>query len=127
MKIDLSKYPPGTRFKLCNKKIVTLIGKSFINDDYIIEHSNGDLRNRNQEGKCSAQSQCEWDIESVIQPDKYLVSFRRKSGVIDTETIVEPQILTSNYLLLNLQEKFAAGKLGMSVPEKILSWSKIEE
>ena len=125
MNIDLSKYSPGTKFQLGNKKIVTLIGKSFAKDGYVIEHPNGELGFRNQEGKCSLQSDA--NIESVIQPEKYLVAFRRKSGVIDTETVVEPPLLTSNYLLLNLQEKFSEGKLGISVPEKILSWSKIKE
>ena len=125
MKIDLSKYPPGTKFQLCNKKIVTLIGKSFAKDGYIIEHSNGELGFRNQEGKCSPQSDV--NIESAIQPDKYLVAFRRKSGEIDTEIVVEPQVLKSDYFLKNLHGKYALGALGMSIPEKILSWSKIEE
>lgn len=125
MKIDLSKYPPGTKFNLCSGKIVTLIGKSFARDGYIIEHPNGELGFRNQEGKCSPQSDV--NIESVIQPDKYLVSFRRKNGLVDTEIVVEPQILTSEYFLSNLLSKFALGALGMSLPEKILSWSKIEE
>ena len=111
MKIDLSKYQPGTKFQLGNKKIVTLIGKSFAKDGYVIEHPNGELGFRNQEGKCSPQSDA--NIESVIQPNKYFVSFRRKSGLIDTETVVEPSILTSNYLLLKLQERFLEGKLGI--------------
>jgi hypothetical protein len=127
MKIDLSKYPPGTKFQLGNKRIVTLVRKSFVNDNYIIEHSNGDLKTRNQKGKCSAQSQSEWDIESVIQPDKYLVSFCRKDNTLDTEIITEPQVLTAEHFLTNLQNRFTLGALGDSIPVKVLSWSKIEE
>ena len=125
MKIDLSKYPPGTKLKLRNEKIVTLVGKSFANSNYMIEYSNGDIGYRNQEGRHSTEPA--WNVMSVIQPDKYLVSFRRKSGVFDTEIVVEPQVLTSEYFLENLQSKFALGVLGMSIPEKVLSWSKIEE
>lgn len=124
MKIDLSKYPPGTELKLCNGKRVTLIGKSFARNGYIIEHLNGELGFRNQEGKCSPQSDV--NIESVIQPDKYLVSFCRKDNTLDTEIVIEPQSLTSEYLLNNLRDRFALGGLGDSIPMKILSWSKIE-
>jgi len=126
MKIDLSKYPPGTKFKLCNEKIVTLIGKSFVNGNYVIEYPNGDLRSRNQEGKISS-GHSEFNIASVIQPDKYLVSFCRKDNTLDTEIVTEPQTLTAEYLLTNLQNKFTVGALGDSIPVKILSWSKIEE
>lgn len=126
MKIDLSKYPPGTKLKLYNEKIVTLIGKSFANNGYIIEYSDGDLSHRSQEGKYSS-NQSEFDIESVIQPDKYLVSFCRKDNTLDTEIITEPQILTAEHLLANLQNRFALGALGDSIPVKILSWSKIKE
>ena len=125
MKIDLSKYSPGTELKLCNGKRVTLIGKSFARDGYIIEHPNGELGFRNQEGKCSPQSDV--NIESVIQPDKYLVSFCRKDNTLDTEIITEPQALTAEHLLTNLQNRFALGALGDSIPVKVLSWSKIEE
>lgn len=125
MKIDLSKYPPGTELKLCNGKRVTLIGKSFARDGYIIEHPNGELGFRNQEGKCSPQSDV--NIESVIQPDKYLVSFCRKDNTLDTEIVRGPQALTHEYFLTILQNRFALGALGDSIPAKILSWSKIEE
>lgn len=126
MKIDLSKYPPGTKFKLCNEKIVTLIGKSFANNGYIIEYSDGDLGHRNQEGKYSG-NRSDLDIESVIQPDRYLVSFCRKDNTLDVEIVTEPQVLIAEYLLNDLQNKFALGALGDSIPVKILSWSKIEE
>lgn len=125
MKIDLSKYPPGTELKLRNGKIVTLIGKSFVNDKYVIEYTNGEIGYRNQEGKYPGTP--ELNIVSVIQPDKYLVSFCRKDNTLDTEIVTEPPILTSEYLLMDLQSKFALGALGDSIPVKILSWSKIEE
>lgn len=125
MKINLSKYPPGTKLKLRNEKIVTLVGKSFANDNYVIEYPNGDLGYRNQEGKHSSKP--ELNVASIIQPDKYLVSFCRKNNSLDTEIITEPQALTAEYLLTNLQNRFALGALGDSIPFKILSWSKIEE
>lgn len=125
MKIDLSKYPPGTELKLRNEKIVTLVGKSFANNNYVIEYPNGDLGYRNQEGKHSDKP--EWNVMSIIQPDKYLVSFCRKDNSLDTEIVMEPQALTAEYLLTNLQNKFTVGALGDSIPVKILSWSKIEE
>lgn len=127
MQIDLSKYQLGTKFKLKNGHTVILVGKSAaIEDRYILEyHDDGHIITRFRDGKHHTTSS--YDIESVIQPDKYLVSFRRKSGVIDTEIVVEPQVLTSDYFLKNLHGKFALGALGMSIPEKILSWSKIKE
>ena len=125
MKIDLSKYPLGTELKLRNEKIVTLVGKSFANDNYVIKYSNGDLGYRNQEGKHSTKP--ELNVMSVIQPDKYFVSFCRKDNTLDTEIITEPQALTSEHLLTNLQNRFALGALGDSIPVKVLSWSKIEE
>ena len=125
MKIDLSKYPPGTELKLRNEKIVTLVGKSFANNNYMIEYSNGDIGYRNQEGKHSTKP--EWNVISIIQPDKYLVSFCRKDNSLDTEIVTEPQALTREHFLNDLQGKFALGALGDSIPVKILSWSKIEE
>jgi hypothetical protein len=121
MKIDLSKCPPGTKFKLYNEKIVTLIGKSFVNDDYVIEFPNGDLRHRNQEGKYSAQS--EWNIASVVQPDKYLVSYKDQSDTIRTIVVVDPKSLTTD----SFYESIKSVTSGYRQPYDILSWSKIEE
>ena len=125
MKLDLSKYPPGTELKLRNEKIVTLVGKSFANSNYVIEYPNGDIGYRNQEGRHSTKP--ELNVMSVIQPDKYFVSFCRKDNTLDTEIITEPQVLTAEHFLTNLQNRFALGALGDSIPVKILSWSKIEE
>lgn len=125
MKIDLSKYPPGTELKLRNEKIVTLVGKSYANSNYMLEYPNGDIGYRNQEGRHSTRP--ELNVMSIIQPDKYLVSFCRKDNSLDTEIVIEPQALTHEYFLNDLQGKFALGALGDSIPVKILSWSKIEE
>ena len=125
MKIDLSKYPPGTELKLRNEKIVTLVGKSYANSNYVIEYPNGDIGYRNQEGRHSTKP--ELNVMSIIQPDKYLISFCRKDNSLDTEIVIEPQALTHEYFLNDLQGKFALGALGDSIPVKILSWSKIEE
>ena len=122
MKIDLSKYPPGTKFKLYNEKIVTLIGKSFADDGYIIEYSDGDLGHRNQEGKYSG-NQSELNIESVIQPDKYLVSYKDLSDTIRTIVVVDPKSLTIDYFY----ESIKSVTSGYRQPCDILSWSKIEE
>jgi hypothetical protein len=134
MKIDLSKYPPGTKFKLKNGETVVLVGKSKISPDYLIEH----IRDKyympdcpavtyiHQNGTTAATTD-KYDIESVIQPDKYLVSFCRKDNTLDTEIITEPQVLTAEHFLTNLQNRFTLGALGDSIPVKVLSWSKIEE
>ena len=126
MKIDLSKYPPGTKFKSAKGDVITLIGKSSAIDDcYILEYDDGgQIITRYSDGKHKTNS--DYDIKSVIQPDKYLVSFCRKDNTLDTEIVVEPQSLTSEYLLNNLRDRFALGGLGDSIPMKILSWSKIE-
>lgn len=127
MKIDLSKYPLGTEFKLRNGNKITLIGKSVaIEDRYVLEYSDdGTIITRFKDGK--HQTTSDYDIELVIQPDKYLVSFCRKDNTLDTEIITEPQVLTAEHFLINLQNRFALGALGDSIPVKILSWSKIEE
>lgn len=122
MKIDLSKYPPGTKFKLYNEKIVTLIGKSFADDGYIIEYSDGDLGHRNQEGKYSG-NQSELNIKSVIQPDKYLVSYKDMSDTIRTIVVVDPKALNIDYLYGYIKSVTS----GYRQPYDILSWSKIEE
>ena len=126
MKIDLSKYPPGTKFKSAKGDVITLIGKSSaIDDRYILEYDNGgQIITRYRDGKHETNS--DYDIKSVIQPDKYLVSFCRKDNTLDTEIVIKPQSLTSEYLLNNLRDRFALGGLGDSIPMKILSWSKIE-
>ena len=127
MKINLSKYPPGTKFKSAKGDVITLIGKSSaIDDRYILEYDDGgQIITRYSDGKHETNS--DYDIQSVIQPDKYLVSFCRKDDTLDTEIITEPQALTAEYLLNNLRDRFTLGGLGDSIPMKILSWSKIEE
>lgn len=122
MKIDLSKYPPGTKFKLCNEKIVTLVGKSFADSGYIIEYTDGDLGHRNQDGKYSG-NRSELNIESVIQPDKYLVSYKDLSNTIRTIVVVDPKSLTTD----SFYEAVKSVTTENRHPYDILSWSKIEE
>lgn len=132
MKIDLSKYPPGTKFKLCNEKIVTLIGKSFTSRGYIIEYPNGNLGRRDQEGK-QQPVQSEWDIASVFKSNKYLVSYLTERDEIGTIVlpIENPKALNEAFLLSIVSCKTSSmmdmipGCSNCAV--KILSWSKIEE
>lgn len=127
MKIDLSKYPPGTKFKLKNGQLAMLVGDSpYRKGIYIVEYGDkgGHVDFASQDGYIIFQ---DLHIESVIQPDKYLVSFCRKDNTLNTEIVMGPQALTHKYFLNNLLGKYALGALGDSIPVKILSWSKIEE
>lgn len=127
MKIDLSKYPPGTKFKLKNGKLAMLVGESpYRKGIYIVEYGDkgGHVDFSSLDGYIIFQ---DLHIESVIQPDKYLVSFCRKDNTLNTEIVMGPQALTHKYFLNNLLGKYALGALGDSIPVKILSWSKIEE
>ena len=122
MEIDLSKYQPGTKFKLKNKAIITLIGKSVaVEDRYILEYDDGQIVTRFGNGK--HQSYSEWDIESVIQPNKYLVAYKDQSDTIRTIVVVNPQLLTIDYFY----EAIKSVTNGYRQPYNILSWSKIEE
>lgn len=130
MKIDLSKYPPGTKFKLKNGETVVLVGKSKISPDYLIEH----IRDKyympdcpavtyiHQNGTTAATTD-KYDIESVIQPDKYLVSYKALSGIIHTIIVVDPKSLTTD----SFYEAVKSVTTENRQPYDILSWSKIEE
>ena len=134
MKIDLSKYPPGTRFKLKNGETVILVGKSQISDDYLIEHIRDEyhipdcpaVTYIHQDGTTAATTD-KYDIESVIQsatqPDKYLVSYKDQSDTIRTIIIVDPNSLTTD----SFYEAVKSVTTGYRQPYDILSWSKIEE
>lgn len=130
MKIDLSKYPPGTKFKLKNGETVILVGKSQISDDYLIEH----IRDKYYIPDCPAVTYIhqngttavttdKYDIESVIQLDKYLVSYKDQSNTIRTIIVPGPNSLITDsfyeYIKLVTTED--------RKPYDILSWSKIEE
>ena len=122
MKIDLSKYPPGTQFKIEQGDTITLIGKSVAkNDCYILEYNNGTIVTRSQNGEHSTNSLL--SIKSVIQPDKYLVSYRTLSGLIHTTTVVDPKSLTTD----SFYESVKSVTFRDKEPNEILSWSKIEE
>lgn len=122
MEIDLSKYAPGTKLKLKNGTIVTLVGKSFTSDNYIIEYSHSELGYRNQEGKHPI-NKSELNIESVIQPDKYLVAYKDQSDTTRTIVVVDPKSLTTDYFYKAIKSVTS----GYRQPYDILSWSKIEE
>lgn len=134
MKIDLSKYPPGTRFKLKNGEVVILVGKSQISNDYLVEcirdkyHiSDGPAVTYRQQNGTAAVTTDEYDIESVIQsiiqPDKYLVSYKDQSDITRTIVVVNPQSLTTD----SFYESIKSVTSGYRQPYDILSWSKIEE
>lgn len=122
MEIDLSKYQYGTKFKLKNETIITLIGKSVaVEDRYILEYNDGQIATRFGNGK--HQSVSDWDIESVIQPDKYLVAYKDQSDTIQTIVVVDPQSLTTDFFY----DVIKSVTSGYRQPYDILSWSKIEE
>lgn len=134
MKIDLSKYPPGTKFKLKNGETVVLVGKSQISNEYLVEFirdkyhiSDGPaVTYRRQDGTANNPTE-KYDIESVIQSviqsDKYLVSYKDQSDTIRTIVVVDPKSLTTD----SFYEFIESVTSGYSRPYDILSWSKIEE
>lgn len=134
MKIDLSKYPPGTKLKLKNGENVILVGKSHISDNYLIEHIRDKyyipdcpaVTYRRQDGTANNPTE-KYDIESVIQSvnqlDKYLVSYKDQSDTIRTIVIVDPQSLTTD----SFYESVKSVTSGYRQPYDILSWSKIKE
>lgn len=123
MEIDLSKYPPGTKFKSAKGDVITLIGKSFaIDDRYILEYDDGgQIVTRYRDGKYETNS--DYDIKSVIQPDKYLVSYIDQSDITRTIIVVDPKSLTTD----SFYEAIKSVTSGYRKPYDILSWSKIEE
>lgn len=123
MEIDLSKYQPGTKFKLKNGAIITLIGKSVTVDDrYILEYDDdGQIITRFGNGKHQLVS--DWDIKSVIQPDKYLVAYKDQSDITRTIVVVDPKSLTTDSFCKAIKSVTS----GYRQPYDILSWSKIKE
>lgn len=123
MKIDLSKYPPGTKFKLKNGQLAMLVGDSpYRKGIYIVEYGDkgGHVDFASQDGYIIFQ---DLHIESVIQPDKYLVSYKALSGIIHTIVIVDPKSLTTD----SFYEAVKSVTTENRHPYDILSWSKIEE
>ena len=120
MKIDLSKYPPGTKFKLDNGQLAMLVGDSpYRKGIYIVEY--GD-----KGGYVDFSSQDGYIIFQDLH--KYLVSFKCEDTTIGTTTIINPVHLTADDLLLLLRVQYVLGTLkGDSKPSQVLSWSKIEE
>ena len=123
MKIDLSKYPPGTKFQLKNGKLAMLVGESpYRKGIYIVEYGDkgGHVDFSSRDGYIIFQ---DLYIESVIQPDKYLVSYKDQSDTIRTIVVVDPKSLTTDYFY----ESIKSVTIGYRQPYDILSWSKIEE
>lgn len=126
MSINLSKYPPGTKLKLNNGEIVFFVGKCYTKDhesDYVIEHDGWQgLGYRKQDGTHPLCEPPQY-IKSVIQLDKYLVSYRDQSDTIRTIIVVDPKSLTID----SFYESVKSVTTGYRQPYDILSWSKIEE
>lgn len=123
MKIDLSKYPPGTKFKLENGQLAMLVGDSpYRKGIYIVEYGDkgGHVDFASHDGYIIFQ---DLHIESVIQPDKYLVSYKDQSDTVRTIIVVDPQSLTTD----SFYESIKSVTSGYRQPYDILSWSKIEE
>ena len=123
MKIDLSKYPPGTRFKLKNGQLAMLVGESpYRKGIYIVEYGDkgGHVDFSSRDGYIIFQ---DLYIESVIQPDKYLVSYKDQSDTIRTIVVVDPKSLTTD----SFYEAVKSVTTENRHPYDILSWSKIEE
>jgi hypothetical protein len=123
MKIDLSKYPPGTKFKLKNGKLAMLVGESpYRKGIYIVEYGDkgGHVDFSSRDGYIIIQ---DLYTESVIQPDKYLVSYKDQSDTIRTIVVVDPKSLTTD----SFYESIKSVTTGYRQPYDILSWSKIEE
>jgi hypothetical protein len=123
MKIDLSKYPPGTKFRLKNGKLAMLVGESpYRKGIYIVEYGDkgGHVDFSSLDGYIIFQ---DLHIESVIQPDKYLVSYKDQSDTTRTIVVVNPQSLTTD----SFYEYIKSVTSGYRQPYDILSWSKIEE
>ena len=123
MKIDLSKYPPGTKLKLKNEQLAMLVGDSpYRKGIYIVEYGDkgGYVDFSSQDGYIFFQ---DLHIESVIQPDKYLVSYKDQLDAIRTIIVVDPKSLTTD----SFYESIKSVTSGYRQPYDILSWSKIEE
>lgn len=123
MKIDLSKYPPGTKFKLENGQLAMLVGDSpYRKGIYIVEYGDkgGHVDFASQDGLIIFQ---DLYIQSVIQSDKYLVSYKALSGIIHTIVVVDPKSLTTD----SFYEAVKSITTENRHPYDILSWSKIEE
>lgn len=123
MKIDLSKYPPGTKFKLENGQLAMLVGDSpYRKGIYIVEYGDkgGHVDFSSLDGYIIFQ---DLHIESVIQPDRYLVSYKDLSDTIRTIVVVDPKSLTTD----SFYEAVKSVTTENRHPYDILSWSKIEE
>ena len=142
MKIDLSKYSPGTKFQQRNKSKtpMILVGINPINHKYVVTWQSPITRKThyqeyNQDGSLSEVGHLcpEHDLVELYPSDKYLISYLTEQDEVDTIVlpIANPKALNEAVLLPIVSRK-TSSMLDM-IPEcseravKILSWSKIEE
>jgi hypothetical protein len=132
MKIDLSKYPPGTKFQQRNKSKTSmiLVGINPINHKYVVTWQSPITRNihyqeYNQDGSLSEVGHLcpEHDLVELYPSDKYLVTYQNHALEIHNIVIVDPKSPTEDDLYQQIWMK----KEGHQRPKKILSWLKIEE
>ena len=134
MKIDLSKYPPGTRFQQRNKSKIPmiLIGINPINHKYVITWKSPVTKNTyyqeyNQDGSLSEVGHLcpEHDLVELYPSDKYLVTYISINSEVCTHIIKDPSILNEEHLIAQLY--YCKDIPYNKSPKKVLSWSKIEE
>jgi len=134
MKIDLSKYPPGTKFQQRNKSKIPmiLIGINPINHKYVITWKSPVTKNTHyqeydQNGSLSEVGHLspEHDLVELYPSDKYLVTYISINNEVCTHIIKDPSILNEERLIEQLY--YCTDIPYNKSPKKILSWSKIEE
>ena len=142
MKIDLSKYPPGTKFQQKNKSKtpMILLGQNPINHKYVVTWKSSisgktHYQEYNQDGCLSEVGHLisDHNLIGLYPSDKYLISYLTEQDEVDT--IVLPIANTkalNEAVLLPIISRKTSSMLDM-IPGcseravKILSWSKIEE
>lgn len=134
MKIDLSKYLPGTKFQQRNKSKtpMILVGINPINHKYVVTWQSPisgqtHYQEYNQDGSLSEIGHLcqEHDLVELYPSDKYLVTYISINNELCTHIIKDPSILNEEHLIAQLYycTDIPYGKS----PKKVLSWSKIEE
>ena len=134
MKIDLSKYSPGTKFQQRNKSKtpMILVGINPINHKYVVTWQSPITRKTqyqeyNQDGSLSEVGHLcpEHDLVELYPSDKYLVTYISINNEVCTHIIKDPSILNEEHLIAQLY--YCKDIHCRKSPKSILSWSKIEE
>lgn len=134
MKIDLSKYPPGTKFiQNCNSGTeFTLIGKSFLSDFYILEYKSNLSETicfvqYLQDGRFPSDTidAAQYNLLKPVNLEKYRVAFQTKNGEMDSRIVdlLPNCTIREMYNELYRQHTF----IQEARPFEVLSWCKIEE